>query len=188
MDEQESEDEIEAIDFKKMIVFNHQGMFIQVWNCIDIFCCLMSGYVYAWIGCFGIKKDVYILSLINITLEVIFTLSIIIRFLTDYVPLGENTPVKDIFLIGERYINTGFMLDFIPWIPITFFVDAANPDKFYRLFFFVKICRMVKGIKVFSVPILMQKTKKIMQERTQREIENDPNFDDDNMDKDQTNI
>ena len=58
MDEQESEDEIEAIDFKKLIVFNHQGTFIQVWNCIDIFCCLMSGYVYAWIGCFGIKEDV----------------------------------------------------------------------------------------------------------------------------------
>ena len=99
-----SEETVEEIDLKKMIVIDHQSLFTFIWKCIDIFCCLMSGYFYAWIGCFGIKDDQKWLKDVNLALEVIFTISILLRFITDYIPLGETTPVKNISLISEKYL------------------------------------------------------------------------------------
>lgn len=86
------------------------------------------------------------------------------RFITDYTPAGENQPERDFYKIYTRYLKSGFSLDFVAWIPVNF-IYGASRDQHYRFFYTIKIIRMIKGLKVFSVPQFMNKIKKIVEER-----------------------
>ena len=75
-------------DFFHHLIFDHKSVFIQCWDVLDTALSLISGYLYAWIACFGI--DYYGLFATAIVFEVIFTISIMLRCVTDYIPAGEN--------------------------------------------------------------------------------------------------
>jgi len=114
----DGEYEEENSGIAKYLIINSRGYLSAVWGGIDLICCLTSSYFYAWIGCFGNKEDSWF-RLVDIIFETIFTISILVRFTTDFIPEGNTTPVKDHFKIAKRYWAKGFLYDFIPWIPIT---------------------------------------------------------------------
>jgi hypothetical protein len=59
--------------------------------------------------------------------ESTFLVVMIVNFLTEYVPEGEIIPVRDFLKQAKRYIkNEGFMMEFIPLIPVSFFVDTSK--------------------------------------------------------------
>lgn len=136
----------------------HDSKFSAIWSTFEIFCCLTSSYIYAWVSCFGTEGGISYdhLHVMIIVYELIFFLSIVKKFITDYIPDGETNPVKDLGLIRERYFKQDFWVDIITWFPIVFFFDTSI-ENYYRLLFLIKIIRLLKGFKIFSVPLVMDR-------------------------------
>jgi hypothetical protein len=90
--------------------------------------------------------------------EIVFAIDIVLKFCREFYPLGETIPVRDHSQISNRYLKGEFVSDFIPSFPITFILDMSS-EYFGRLFFLLKILRLFKGSKVFSISLLHGKIK-----------------------------
>ena len=91
----------EAVDWSALLVFDEKSKFSTYWNGIDIFTCIFSSYFYAYLGCFGkdaINAQVEVLIYV---FEAIFVFSLLKRFITDFTPDGEQTPVTNIKKIAQ---------------------------------------------------------------------------------------
>ena len=75
----------------------------------------------------------------------------VLKFLTDYIPDGEQNATKDLFLIAKNYIKNGFVMDLIPLLPISFIVDG---EAGLRIAFTIKLLRIHSGLKLFNVRAL----------------------------------
>ena len=72
---------------------------MAVFNCIDITCCLISSYTYAWIAFFGNDSPTNAPLKITISFEIIFSLSIMFKFMTTFIEEGETNPETNHTLI-----------------------------------------------------------------------------------------
>ena len=119
---------------------------------------------------FGVQRGGF-LGTLNYTYEAIFFISICLKFLYEYkIEDAEQPPVRDISKIGIRYLKGEFIYDFIPFIPL----PEINMGGYERLFYLIKIMRLVNGFKVFSVPAIMEKINYFARKKLEDMIENDP--------------
>ena len=109
----------EQITMSKLLIINHESLFIQVWRFSDIFVRMISSYIYMWLTCFGQDThwNVKTLEIISLTFEAFFLMSMGIKFTTSFVIQGEAQVIKSHKKIAQRYINSDFLLDFIPLLP-----------------------------------------------------------------------
>jgi aromatic ring-opening dioxygenase LigB subunit len=77
---------------------------------------------------------------------------------------GEKIPINDPFKIGNNYLYSSFPLDLISLIPLQFIKLKRSRQL---LFFMLKMVRLIKGFKLFNVPLMMVKVKKLYNMRTQ---------------------
>jgi hypothetical protein len=111
------------------------------------------------------------LTMVNLIYEIIFAISIMLKFLYEYkIEDAEQPPVRDLQKIGMRYLKDQFIWDFIPIIPF----PALDFNGYERLFYLIKIMRLVNGFKVFSVPAIMEKIKFFAKRRLDSIIKDDP--------------
>ena len=89
-----------------------------------------------------------------IAFESVFLFNMIVNFFTEYVPEGDPCPVRDLQKIFFTYLEGTFMRDFIPLFPITFFIDMSK-TSFNRIFYLLKVMRLVNGLKIFNVSQIM---------------------------------
>jgi len=83
-----------------------------------------------------------------------------LKFITAYKPDGSSRFVTSHSLIAKKYINGGqFFYDLLPWFPITFMNDNGS-DKFWRLFYLVKLTRFVSAMRFMDIPLIMRMLKK----------------------------
>ena len=120
--------------------------FAVIWAAVHCTCAIGSSYLYAWFAAFGNQqRENYFWPTfdydITLLLEIFFTISIILKFITGYVPEGHNHMIGDHGKIAMRYIYSNFPIDFITWIPFWLFLDNSK-GKFWRLFYLVKVLRM----------------------------------------------
>jgi hypothetical protein len=71
-------------------------------------------------------------------IEIFFFISMVLKFFVDFIPDGENIPVRDIGDISMHYLKTEFLLDFIPLLPIGNLLVNLNNNNDYKLFYFLK--------------------------------------------------
>lgn len=76
-----------------------------------------------------------------------------------------------------------FIFDFIPIIPLQY----INLSGYQRLFYLVKIMRFVNGLRIFSVPAIMEKVKMFYKEKLNKVIKDNPILAD-NIEIDNNNI
>lgn len=89
-------------------------------------------------------------------------MTILIKFLVSYTPEGSTNPERDLTKISKRYLKNGFVMEFITVIPFT----SLSLGGYERLFYLIKVLRLFIGFKVFNVHLIMQRIKKITQDRT----------------------
>ena len=101
---------------------------------------------------FGEDLGPSIKSLTNL-FEIVFLITLITRFFTDYTINGEPEPVRDLSKIRKHYFfSSSFVIDFVPQIPFhKFFSEPAGPNSYVKLLYLIKIIRMIKGLGVFNV-------------------------------------
>jgi len=90
------EEEEFNLNFTKMVVLSEKGAFVQAWTIINMFSCLISSYIYSWMAAFGHKSGYQDLIPFIIIFEVIFSVHIVIKLITDYTPEGETMPVRNL--------------------------------------------------------------------------------------------
>jgi len=146
---------------------------------------LTSSYFYAYIAAFGVPKTNSNLFYTNLFYEGIFSLQILLEFITDYRPQGTfSKPVRDLSKISSRYLKGGFIYDFIPLIPLDNIIKIGGYE---RLFYLIKLMRFGKGIGIFKSQNIMKIIKSIFQNRLENIIKTDKYLAN-NMEQDNNNI
>lgn len=110
------------------IVISSDNFLYKLWCGVDIFCCLLSSYIYAYISVF--KNDIGKAKFGTTTLgnlvfffELIFMISIICKFFLEFKLEEEPLPVRNLNRIALRYIQSKeFRRDIIPIIPLSHLV------------------------------------------------------------------
>ena len=153
MAEHDDEDE-NGFEWSKFLLIKHDNNLLKIWLVLDTSCCLISSYAYAFLAHFGNTTPASGPTKFPECFEIIFTISIILRFITSYVPEGNIIPVTSHYLIFQNYKNTDLMRDLITWFPIVFLLDTTK-GKFFRLFFLVKVLRITKALAKFDVMYIM---------------------------------
>ena len=123
---------------------------------------MISSYAYAWIAYFGNDSDWNGPFKLTVFFESIFTLSILLKFITTFIEEGETVPESNHTLIYQNYRDNGGMYsDLVAWIPIVFIFDCSKA-YFYRLIYLIKIIRIYKALDWIDVVIIMGHIKGIM--------------------------
>lgn len=90
---------------------------MQFLNYVDILIGIISSYIYAIMAAFGYTEDYPVLNHLLNTFDVYFLMRIVKNFFTDYIPLGETIPERNLYNLAIRYLKNEFALDFILWFP-----------------------------------------------------------------------
>lgn len=170
--------------FLEWIVIDMDNQVYLLWKMFVTTCCVVSSYLYAFIAAFENPNPGEMLFNITVFFESVFLVSICVNFLVSYEPDGEDYKVKDLTLISQRYLKGQFMFDFIPLVPLQ---AISLPGQKERLFFVIKIIRLVNGFKLFHVANIMKTIKKQFQRKLEIIIKEKPELAD-NMDIDNNNI
>ena len=109
---------------------------------------MASGYIYMWFARFGDDIENQTMLTFQSVIEGYFCFSMITNFVTDFIPDKSHQPDKSILNIARRYIAGDFLIDLIPLLPFTLFVEI-NEDT--RILFLLKVLRMVKAMNVLDV-------------------------------------
>ena len=116
--------------------------------------------------------------------EIGFLITLITRFFTDYTINGETEPVRDLAKISKRYFfSFSFVIDFVPQIPFQDFFrgESAGPDSYVKLFYLIKIIRMIKGLGVFNVQEIHSNMKQRVIDSNKKRIKADGNWGEDKI-------
>ena len=160
------------------IIISQENKLLSIWHIIDITCCFISPYFYAYLSAFQNPHVGEKLFIMLYTFEGIFLVSLLLNFLVEYQNLGDGKPVRDLQMIGKRYIDTDLKRDLIPLLPLQL---IPLPGDYGRLFLFIKSMRLFKAIQHFKVRKLTSKIRHINEVRLQYNIANDPVFAEDSL-------
>ena len=185
-----SDDPLDQFDIWSLIILNNGSVFCLFWNFFEVLCCIISSYMYAYMAAFGINNnDLTInvdLRIADIFFFVVFTVSIIMNFLRDFVPEGETQACKDLKKIANRYLHGQFSLDFIAWVPFQFIIDF-NQHRLLNCLYAIKIIRLRSGLQYFNIFYLMGHVKRGMKYYSEYKIAKQPTLAD-SKDTDQNGI
>lgn len=123
---------------------------------------------------------------ILIVFDIYYLTCILKKFLTEFTPVGEIAPVRDLFKIAHHYLYNDFLIDFILWLPLNFiaenynYIDAGNMI-YARDFLFIKIYRLIYATRVFKDFELQQFMIKKNIERNKARIQKDRELGEDTL-------
>jgi len=163
------------------------------WNVVDMLCCIVSCYVYGWMALFGIYeadgKENRFAIVGDVIFFIIFTITIIVNFITDYTPQGETQPVRNLEKIAKRYLRGNFMYDFVAWFPFHWLLDMSYKTGNHRrnTIFLIKIIRLRKVSSIFNVSFFMEEIKRMCYSHLAKLIAQDKRIGE-NQDIDRNNI
>ena len=83
--------------FYDFFIISHQNRILQLWNLFIKFACLMSSYLYLYMGSFMSTHPVLgdTLFLFDIMFEVVFVIAMMQEFITDFEDITQNKIVRD---------------------------------------------------------------------------------------------
>jgi len=90
---------------------------LYFWKFIHSFSSLFSSYYYIYVAAFIeiVPYDGY--WVVDIVFMSIFLASILIEFITEYIPKGSDKPERSFEKIALNYFKNGFIIDFLATFP-----------------------------------------------------------------------
>lgn len=153
-------------------IFKEHSLFSNLWFSIDIFFCIFSSYIYAFLAAFKMNEVSEDMNRLIYVIEIVFVCSLLKNFLTEYRADGVAKPVRDYKKIATRYLSNGFILDFLMIVPFAqFFISLT---EYSRLFLLIKTYRLVKGLKIFNVSIIIQRIQAQQMDNIKSKIAKNP--------------
>ena len=141
------------------MVFSEENVWYELYNTFISFLCLVSTYTYMYVATFrnGIKmwnEPLYVFFEVN------FAIHMLLQFFKSYFAYGQDSmqkEVKSISQIGMNYLQTFFIIDLIPLIPLQYLDLPNNREK---ICYMVKIIRLEKGFRLLDVSRFLRVIKK----------------------------
>jgi hypothetical protein len=99
---------------------------------------------------FGIQALSNTAYALYVIFEAVFVLSITKNFTTEYKSDGMSKPIRDAKKIAVRYLNNGFIMDFLMVVPFTW-IFGGDDSRNAKLCYFIKCYRLIRGFRIFNV-------------------------------------
>lgn len=149
-----------GIKLMEMFTINHQGSFYLFFNFFVTFCCLFSSYMYLAIASFRTEGEGSVTLALAIIFEMIFCCDIGVNFLLSFERQDAQSEVVEWNMqkTAYRYFTTDFARDFIPVIP---FQNMQMYNRRNKLFYLIKMVRLIKGFRILNEHVIMLKIKAI---------------------------
>lgn len=150
-----------------IIIFKDNSFFTNCWRTVHGIMCIISSYIYAYLGIYGIKhldgtESLYLYDL-DTTFFTVFTISMILNCLTEYYEnAGDTTPQRDIAKIVSRYLKGSFFLDFLAWLPFHYFIDFSQDHHTLNPIFAIKTIRIIDGVKYMDIGLMMNSIRNMV--------------------------
>jgi len=139
---------LDSFDLMDLIVFRCDSLFITSWRLLHVVTCILSSYLYAYLGIFGFEGNEFIQTADHFFFA-IFTVSMILNCLTEfYENQGDKKPCRDVMKIFQRYLKTTFIIDFLAWLPVHYILEFGT-NHVYNSLFVVKTIRIGEGLQLF---------------------------------------
>ena len=111
-------DNDDDIKISEIFIISRLGYFYSTFAIVDSFASMFSSYFYSWLSVYGSHFHKETIEIYIIFIEAYFLIAMTIKFLTDYTEDGEKFPCRDPLKIAKRYLNNGFVVDFISIFPL----------------------------------------------------------------------
>ena len=72
------------------MLISYDNTILKYFNVADTTCCLISSYAYILIAYFGVNSDHNDSFHVTVAFELLFTISIMLKFITTYVEEGDT--------------------------------------------------------------------------------------------------
>jgi hypothetical protein len=155
-------------DMYEMCVICEHSTFSMVWGYLELIACILSSYLYAYLAATYWEEVAYEIKKLELFFDVFFGLDILKKFFTDYTPIGETVPKKDVSII-RRYLRSSFRMDFLlffPFFSVIYSISDRNEDA--KILFLIKTYRIIRGgFKIFNVSKLHQQVIRIIMKRNE---------------------
>lgn len=150
---------------------------MQIWKTVVVISCLLSCYFYSFLTIFGIREMQEsilgyekgmgeALRITDLVFFILFSIDIILKFITEYTPTGEIIPCREIEQITMTYLQTKFLLDIIPWFPFHYIIDFYS-NHYLKWLFIIKVIRIIEVFNIFNVTKIMKLVRSYFEKRTQ---------------------
>lgn len=104
------------------IIISHKSTFYQIEQAFVCLLCVVFGYFYIFMACFGNEPvdENYIISNKQIVVETIFGLDMLLTFIVDFErPFDDKRlPVRNLKEIANHYIKGKLIIELIPLLPL----------------------------------------------------------------------
>ena len=84
------------MSFSELIIIRENNKLYGLWKLLDVLCCLISSYFYAYMAAFQDPKRGDSLFILMVFFETVFAISIMLKFLVEYVKDGQTIPTRDL--------------------------------------------------------------------------------------------
>ena len=85
---------------------------------LEIFCCILSSYFYAYIGAYYIPATDDYFFVVMICNELFFLLLMMLKFMVEIRTSETAVPIRNFKIIAREYLRGEFTLDFITLLPL----------------------------------------------------------------------
>ena len=139
---------------------------------LNVVCCLVSSYFYAYIAAFHVPKFGDPLFTVMLCFESVFLIKMITRFFVSFTKDGQTIPTRDLNQIAKRYVKSiDFFFDAITIFPFSFILDLNGIENHL---FVIKCIRVGIGFRLFNLRRIMSDIRSFQSNRLSRIISNDP--------------
>ena len=139
---------------------------------------LLSSYLYSLMAAFEMEKSDHLWRIL-LFLDIYYVLRIIKMFITDFMPLGEANPQRNLLKIAKRYLKNEFAIDFIMWFPTQWLVLYVEPRLRYLLL--IKAYRIKQSMDQLNVHNIMHNIKHRLQVQSEKRSKEDLAYGEDQL-------
>lgn len=160
-----------------MVVIAENSKIVRMMTFLEIVVSLFTSYYYGYLAAFYEPEDYFVTQKFEIAIELFFMISMFRKMFTEFVPDGHTMAEKRVSKITKHYLGTDFTNDLVPLLPIT--LISLHYDKYFRLFYLLKIARIQTLKKVQFQQGIMISYKNFRLSRITQKIREDHTIGDD---------
>ena len=148
--------------FLDRFVISSNSSFTQIWKFFLIILSMMSSFHYAYMAAFLLNlDDEGTTQFFNFDLfyNIVFAVDLVLNFLFELYDQKSEYYERRFLVISEQYLRGRFLTDFVTVLPL---YHLFKFFKHGRLFFLIKLTRLMRGIELLDTAVIMGSLKDVV--------------------------
>ena len=133
--------------YKEEWIISKSSLFYKVFRALKIVILIATFELYSYLAAFRFWDINRYGVWLSDVFELFFLVDMILKFFLEYTPSYSRTPVRNLRLTSQHYIETQFFWDFVALMPLQKLTLTDHRD---RLFYLLKQVRMIDLIRTYD--------------------------------------